>query len=337
MAVLVTGGTGFTGTNIVRELAEHDVEVISMDIVPPDSLVQRYIEPWADRVTWLTGDIADRNGMEAASAYFNIDKIVHCATYTAYGDTETKNGRRLCDVNLQGTLNVLDLARRLEVKRVIYISSMAVYAAGPGADRVLKEESAFKAEDYAANRYGFYAITKITSEMLTRRYGYLYGFESASVRMSQNWGPIERVTPYHSRVSLPNHWVGNALRGELIDPSPVGTGITEGRAFGVDHIYIKDTAAAIRVMLETPALAHPVYNISTGQPLTLSGMVSAIREAYPDVKFAKPPPEVDPTEEHARALDLSRMRDDLGFEPKWDMVSSLKDFIEWRQSFGFLD
>ena len=69
MAVLVTGGTGFTGTNIVRELAERDVEVISMDIVPPDGLVQRYLAPWAGRVTWLTADIADRNGMEAASAY----------------------------------------------------------------------------------------------------------------------------------------------------------------------------------------------------------------------------------------------------------------------------
>ena len=337
MAVLVTGGTGFTGTNIVRELAERDTEVISMDIVPPDGLVQRYLAPWAERVTWLTADIADRNGMEAASAYFNIDRIVHCATYTAYGDTETKNGRRLCDVNLQGTLNMLDLARRLEVKRVIYISSAAVYAAAPQSDRLFKEDAPFKTEDYAANRYGFYSITKITSEMLTRRYGHLYGFETVSIRMAQNWGPIERVTPYHSRVSLPNQWVGKAVRGEPIDPSPVGTGITEGRAFGTDHIYIKDTAAATRMMLEAPVLTHPVYNISSGHPLTLAGMVSAIQEAYPAVKFAKPPPEEDPTKEHERALDVSRMREDLGFEPKYDMVSSLRDYIRWRQSFGFLD
>ena len=337
MAVLVTGGTGFTGTNIARELAENDLEVISIDIVPPDAMVQRYLEPWSQRVTWVTGDIAEKAGMEAASAYFNIDSIVHCATYTAYGDTESKNGRRLCDVNLQSTLNVLDLARRLEVKRVIYISSMAVYGAGPFGNQPLKEDIPLKTEDYGANRTGFYSITKIASEMLTQRYGHLYGFETASIRMAQNWGPIERVTPYHSRVSLPNQWVGMAMRGEPIKASPNGTGIAEGRTFGTDHIYIKDTAAATRLMLEAPALKFPVYNISLGRPLYLSDMISAIREAYPAVKFVEPLPEMDPAKENGRVLNVDRMREDLGFAPKYDMVSSLRDFIEWRQTYGFLD
>ena len=337
MAVLVTGGTGFTGINIVRELVERDIEVISMDIVPPDGLVQRYVAPWAKRVTWLTGDIADRGGLEAASAYFNIDSIVHSAAYSPYGDTETKNGRRTCDVNLQGTLNMLDLARRLEVKRVIYISSMAVYTAEPSAGQPLKEDTPLKTEGFGTNPYGLYAITKITSEMLTQRYGHLYGFETASIRMAQNWGPVERVTPYHSRVSLPNQWVGKAVRGEPIEVSPVGTGIAEGRAFGTDHIYIKDTAAATRLMLEAPALSHPVYNISLGYPLAMLDMVSAIREAYPAVEFVEPLPEADPTKEHTLAVDVSRMREDLGFEPKYDLVSSLRDYIEWRQSSGFLD
>ena len=337
MAVLVTGGTGFTGINIVKELVEQDIEVISMDIVPPDGLVQRHVAQWAQRVTWLTGDIAESSGLEAASAYFNIDSIVHSAAYTPYGDTEMKNGRRSCDVNLQGTLNMLDLARRLEVKRVIYISSMAVYAAAPSEGQPLREDTPLKTEDYGANPYGLYTITKIASEMLTQRYGHLYGFETASIRMAQNWGPVERVTPYHSRVSLPNQWVGKAVRGEPIEVSPAGTGISQGRAFGTDHIYIKDTAAATRLMLEAPSLTYPVYNISLGYPLTMLDMVSAIREAYPAVKFVEPIPEEDPTKESTHALDVSRMRDDLGFEPKYDMVSSLRDYIEWRQNFGFLD
>ena len=337
MAVLVTGGTGFTGCNIVRELVEQDIDVVSLDIVPPDRMVQQHVAPWADRVTWLIGDIADRSGLEAASAYFNIDRIVHCATYTAYGDTETKNGRRLCEVNLLGTLNMLDLARRLEVKRVIYVSTAAVYGAAPPGTELLKEDVPLKMEDYAAHSYGFYATTKIASEVLTQRYGYLYGFETASLRMAQNWGPVERVTPYHSRVSLPNQWAGKAVRGEPIEALPGGSGIAEGRSFGTDHIYIKDTAAAARIMLEAPILSYPVYNISLGRPLTLFDMISAMREAYPSVKFVEPLPQEDPTAEHARALDVTRMREDLGFEPKYDMVSSLRDFIEWRQSVGFLE
>ena len=337
MAVLVTGGTGFTGCNIVRELLEQDYEVISMDIVPPDGMVQQHVAPWADRMTWITGDIADNSGLEATSAYFNIDKIVHCATYSAYGDTEKKNGRRLCDVNLQGTLNMLDLARRLEVKRVINVSTAAVYGAAVPGDQLLREDVAMKLENYAASSSGFYAMTKIAGESLTQRYGYLYGFETASLRMPQNWGPVERVTPYHARVSLPNQWAGMAVRGEPIKASPVGSGISEGRAFGVDHVYIKDTAAAARIMLEASTLRYPVYNISLGRPLTLFDMISAIREAYPAVKFVEPLPEEDPTAKDTLALDVTRMREDLGFEPKYDMVSSLREFIEWRQSVGFLD
>jgi UDP-glucose 4-epimerase len=337
MAVLVTGGTGFTGVNIVRELAEHGVMVISMDIVPPDGMVQQYVAPWAERVTWLTGDIADRTGVEAASAYYNIDSIVHSAAYTPYGDTEKKNGRRVCDVNLDGTLNMLDLARRLEVKRVLNISSMAVYGLGPSTDQPLKEDAPLEPEGYGDNPYGFYAISKIAGEMLTHRYGHLYGFETASIRMAQNWGPVERVTPYHIRVSLPNYWAGKAVRGEPIEVSPAGTGISQGRSFGTDHIYIKDTAAATRLMLEIPALKYPVYNISLGYPLSMFEMVSAIREAYPGVKFVEPLPEADPTKDIKHMLDLSRIKEDLGFEPKYDLVSSLKDFIEWRQSSGFLD
>ena len=336
MAVLVTGGTGFTGSNIVRELAEHGSEVISLDIVPPDGLVQRYMEPVAGRVTWVTADISDRNGAEAASAYFDIDRIVHCATYTAYGDTEAKNGRRLCDINFTGTLNILDLARRMEVKRFIYISSAAVYVTGP-VDRPLNEDIPLKLEDFATGSYGFYAISKVACELLTRRYGILYGFETASVRMAQNWGPVERVTPYHRRVSLPNQWVGKAVRGEPIEVAPAGAGNAEGRRFGIDHPYVKDTAGAVRAMLEVPALNYPVYNISTGQPTTMLGMVDAIREAYPQVRFVEPLPKEDPTKDNPRVLDITRMREDLGYEPKYDMVSGLKDYIQWRQSFGFMD
>jgi UDP-glucose 4-epimerase len=336
MAVLVTGGAGFTGSNIVRELAEHGQEVISLDIIPPDGMVKRYTEPWADRITWLSGDIADRSGLEAASAYFDIRRIVHCATYTAYGDTEGKNGRRLCDINLTGTLNMLDLARRMEVDQFIYISTAGVYVTGP-VQGPLNEDVPLKLEEFATGSYGFYAITKLTSELLTRRYGHLYGFETASVRMGQNWGPVERVTPYHRRVSLPNQWVGKALRGEPIEVAPAGTGNTEGRTFGVDHPYVKDTAAAIRTMLDAPALKYPLYNISTGRPVTMLGMVDAIREAYPQVRFVEPVPTEDPTEDHPRVLDTTRMREDLGFEPRYDLVSGLRDFIQWRRDFGFLD
>ena len=337
MAILVTGGTGFTGSNIVKELVEQGNKVISLDIVPPDDLLTRYLAPWANNVIWMTGDTVDRATTEAVSAYYEIDKIVHVATYSTYGNLETDNGRRVCDVNLQGTLNALDIARRLKVKRFIFISSAAVYYGRPTSDQPLREDAPLSPEAYPLSAPGFYCITKLAGELLTQRYGHLYGFDTASVRMSQNWGPIERVTPYHSRVSLPNQWAGKAVRGEPIEASPYGSGITEGRSFGTDHCYVKDTAAAVRVMLDAASLSYPVYNISTGHPLSLHDMVAAIREAHPSVKFVEPIPTEDPTKARSRHLDTTRMREDLGFVPKYDMASGLKDFIEWRQTFNFMD
>ena len=141
MAILVTGGTGFTGSNIVKELVEQGNKVISLDIVPPDDLLTRYLAPWANNVIWMTGDTVDRATTEAVSAYYEIDKIVHVATYSTYGNLETDNGRRVCDVNLQGTLNALDIARRLKVKRFIFISSAAVYYGRPTSDQPLREDA----------------------------------------------------------------------------------------------------------------------------------------------------------------------------------------------------
>jgi nucleoside-diphosphate-sugar epimerase len=337
MAVLVTGGTGFTGANIVRELAERGNEVVSLDIVPPDDMVQRYLAPWAKQVTWLTGDIVSGADLEAVSAYERVESIVHAATYTPYGDTEKRNGRRVCDINLEGTLNVLDLARRLEVKRFMYISSAAVYQGQATPGEPLKEDMPLRLEGYPLSPYGFYATTKLASELLTQRYAYLYGFEAASIRMSQNWGPVERVSPYHTRVSLPNEWTGKAVRGEPVEASPFGKGITEGRSFGVDHIYIKDTATAVAMMLEAPALSYPTYNISTGRALSLHEMVEAIRQASPGVTFVEPVPGDDPTRERQTYLDVTRLREDLGFVPRYDLVSALEDFIDWRRAFGFMD
>ncbi len=217
MAILVTGGTGFTGSNVVKELAERGKEVVSLDIVPPDDLVKRYVEPWKRRVTFLKGDITSKATVEEVSAYFKIDSIVHTATYTGYGDQERTKGSRICEVNFQGTVNMLDLARRLNAKQFLYISSVAVYFGGTPLETPIKEDVVLHTDGYPpADPDGFYSITKLGSELITQRYGHLYGFETASLRMVQNFGPIERVTPYHSRISLPGQWTGWVARGEPI-------------------------------------------------------------------------------------------------------------------------
>ena len=330
MATLVTGGTGFIGSNIVRDLAERGHEVVSLDILPVDDLVHRNRGPWAGQVTWIQGDIVDPRILEQVAARGPIDNIIHNATYTPYGSIEGHDSRRVFDINLVGTVNLLDLARQLAVHRFLYISSAGVYQEEPASDQPLGEDKPLKPR-------GIYGVTKYASEGLTARYGQLYGFETASMRLAQNWGPMERVTPYRSRMSLPYEWVGKAVRGELIQASAFGHGITEGRRFGVEHPYARDTAAAVSLAVEAPSLSYPVYNISTGHRVSLHEMISAIREAHPEVKFADPIPEEDASEPLGPSLDVTRMVEDLGFVPRYDLVSGLRDYIEWRHTFQFMD
>lgn len=338
MTILVTGGVGFTGANVVKELAERGNEVISLDIVPVDYLVEKYVEPWKKSVTFLKGDIRSKETVEEVSAYFKIDRIVHTATYTGYGDQESINGSSICEANFQGTVNMLDLARRLDAKQFIYVSSAAVYMGGGPIVTPISEDAVIHTSGFpTAGAYGFYGITKLGSELITQRYGHLYGFETASVRMVQNFGPIERITPYHSRISMPGQWTGWAARGETIQAGPHGSGITEGRHVGIDHVYVRDTAAGIAAMLEAPKLPRNEYNIASAEAVWLDDLVSAMKKAAPEAKFVDPIPSDAEMERPGFVFDNKRMKEDFGFEPKYDMAAALEDFMKWRRDSNFTE
>jgi nucleoside-diphosphate-sugar epimerase len=93
MATLVSGGTGFVGINIVRDLAENGHDVVSIDVGAPDELAERFLEPWRARVTWVTGDLLDAALLERVGREHSIDKIVHAAAYTPYGEQERTHFR----------------------------------------------------------------------------------------------------------------------------------------------------------------------------------------------------------------------------------------------------
>ena len=332
MATLVTGGTGYIASNVVRELAERGHEVVSLDIVSANDLVRGYVQPWATQVTWVEGDILDRRILDKVADSHDISKIVHAATYTPYGDVERADARRAVDINLEGTVNLLDMARRLGVQRFLYVSSIAVYQDNVPTVEPLKE-------DVPLRPRGIYHITKLASERLTQRYGELYGIDTVSVRFATNYGPMERVTPYRARMSLPYDWVGKALRGEYIEPLPFGRGITEMRKFGEEFPYVKDTAAGIGALMDAPALRYQEYNIGTGHPISIREMVTAIREVYPDVKIVEPITQEDASGGRGNSyiVDPGRMQEDLGFVNRYDLVSGLRDYIKWRQDFNFMD
>ena len=320
MVTLVTGGTGFVGSNVVKALAEKGHSVLSVDIEPAGELVREYLGPWSERVNWEKGELLSRDSMEGLTATPTIEKIVHAATYTIHDDElEKMDGRRVVDINVMGTVNVLELARRLKVRRLLFVSTAGVYEGVHTEEDSLKEELPL----YPA---GLYRATKHAGELLSRRYGELHGFETVSVRFGNVYGPMERVTPYRSLMSVPYHWTRSAVKGEPIRALP--------DRYGFDLLYVRDAAEAIRLLLDAPELEHPVYNIAAGRVLHLADLVEAMREACPGVTFEEPlPQEEGQLVSIAKPLDPSRISEELGWAPRYDIVSGLRDYMMWRRDF----
>ena len=146
MATMVTGGTGFVGSNVVRTLAQHGHEVICFDLVAPDILVRRYLQPWADQVTFVQGDILSLDDLERVARHSTVTKIVHAAVFTPSrtSNIEMERSRSIVDINLVGTANLLDLACRMPLERFLYVSSEAVYGEGHCPSDTLQEDAALR-------------------------------------------------------------------------------------------------------------------------------------------------------------------------------------------------
>ena len=321
MATLVTGGTGFVASNIVRALAERGHDVVSLDVTPPDDLVRRYWEPWKANIAWVQGDILDPADLQRVGRAHQIDKIVHAAVYTGIReDIERSDSRRIVDINLAGTANLLDLARQIGLARFLYVSSGSVYE-GMDADGPLIEDSLVRPRS-------LYAVTKYVSELLTERYGELHGFEAVSVRLGSPFGPMERVTGHRAVMSLMYQWTRMALRGEPIEVEPRGIG---------DCIYVGDVARGISAVLDAPALSHRVYNLARGVRVSLDELIAAFREAYPNVRFVEPIPQgvQDAFSPPAgRVVDVGRIAADVGFRDQLDLAAGLKAYFKWGEEFG---
>ena len=320
MATLVTGGNGFVGSNIVRALAQKGHEVVSLDVSEPDMLVQDYLKPWMSQVTLVQGDILDEEDVERAASS-SIDKIVHAAVFTGIlPHIEKERSRSIVDINLMGTTNLLELARRISVDRFVYVSSGSVYGDGPGLDEVLHEET-------HPNPRTLYAIGKYTSELLVRRYGELHGFQTASVRLGGPYGPMERVTGHRENQSLLKEWTANVIKGE---PIAVGD-LSERRSF----TYVTDIAAGICAVLDAPTLRYDVYNNSTAEWTTMAEVVATLRKLHPDLRTA----DVATKDLSGRAskMDVNRIADDVGFVAQFDLMAGLRDYLAWREATAFIE
>ena len=220
MTLLVTGATGFVMSVLGRHWleADPDARLVVLDSAPLDAAAQRYFAPVMKQLSVVTADVTQPETWHAALADHGVTHIVHGATITpisrgsaseAKREPEAEHPARIIDVNVMGTVAVLEWARTLpNFKRFLYVSSGAVYK-HHGPDR---PDEPLPEDGYVMPRR-LYGISKLASELITERYGDLFGLSTASVRPSSVYGTMDRVTTTRNMRHTPNRIAHLAVDG----------------------------------------------------------------------------------------------------------------------------
>jgi UDP-glucose 4-epimerase len=335
MTLLVTGATGFVMSVLARHWLDADPEarLVVLDAAPLDAAALRYFAKVSDRLTVIVADVTRPEDWRTALAACGVTHIVHGATITplsrgtaaeAKREPEAENPARIIDVNVMGTVAVLEWARMLpKLERFIYVSSGAVYK-HHGPDR---PGEPLPEDGYVMPRR-LYGISKLASELITERYGDLFGLSTASVRPSSVYGTMDRVTASRNYRHVPNRIAHMALDG--VKRVRVNTLDAVG-----DYIHVEDVARAIVALLHAPRLRYSAYNIACGTTASIGEMIGWAAEKVPGFGAEIVPPEQadilqDPALKDGMwgAYDISRLRGETGWQPR-PMREALHAYMEW--------
>lgn len=318
MRILVSGGLGFVGINLVQHLASFaDVEVIAADVLEPDSAVREFLQPVSKRVSFYHLDVSDGAAYQRLARECGASHVVHAAAITPDPEYERDYSVRVVEVNLIGSLNALALAYQLpQVERVLLISSSGVYGAPPAG---IKRQS----ERGRLNLDNLYAVTKISAEMVADRYGQLSSKGFAAVRLASVYGPMER--PSGSRQHM-SHF--QRLRVALRESRRVRVW---GADLARDWVYVWDVAEAIHSLLRAADWNHTVYNVGAGRAYPFRQVVNAFVAHGLQMEWVDAPlqAEIAIRPEGVRAaLDIRRLKKDTGFTPHYDLDTGVEAYLQ---------
>lgn len=318
MSVLVTGAAGFVGLNVVRHLAANGQRVIALARRAPDEAALRFLGPLSERVRWATVDVRDRSGLIDLAVSAHVQTIIHAATVTAPRHIEMGDPTMVLDINVGGTVNALEAARFAGAKRFVFISSTGVYGAPDDPAVPIRE-------DHPLTITSLYTVAKQTGEALCRRYAALFDLSAVSGRLGNAYGPMERTTLSRSGMSVVHPLAHAAVRGEHV------------AVYGVDRrrdfCYIADVAEAFTRLALADMLNYDVYNVAGDRAATVREVCDALCLLAPEFSWS------ESTEQEADAvtlpisergtLNLSRLRDDIGFVPSYSLLDGLTEYVNW--------
>jgi UDP-glucose 4-epimerase len=319
MKILVTGGLGFVGINLVRDLAAAfpQAEIIAADLLPVDDAIQSFLSPVQNRVCLERLNVCDRNQFDALVAQTRCTHLIHAAAVTPGQETETKRSPDIVDVNLLGAIHALRAAYRSDfIERFLFVSSSGVYGYPENDTQSLQQEDSGLQLDH------LYGICKYSAELLTERYAQYTGKSMASIRLASIYGPMERATGARNHMSLPRRLM-DALNSDI--PLKLF-----GPTIGRDWLHTADVSLAVEKLFQTPKWQHAVYNVGAGASLPFAELISVFEHYGLQTQWVDQVEEADIAllaESARQALDISRLAQDTGYQPVNSGIKGMETFI----------
>jgi UDP-glucuronate 4-epimerase len=313
-SILVTGAAGFIGFHLARKLLEKGNRVIGVDNLNPyyDVTLKR---ARLDRLKPLNGflffqeDIQNLSGLKEIFQNHSIGRICNLAAQAGVRYS-LKDPFSYQKSNLEGFLNLLELAREYEVSNFVYASSSSVYGDNPRIP--------FSVDDRVDSPVSLYGATKKANELMAYAYNHLFGIPCTGLRFFTVYGP----------------WGRPDMALFLFTDA-----ILNNRAINVynygrmkrDFTYVDDVVEGTIAALEKP-FAYEVFNLGNSDPIELMDFIGIIEEQLGREAKKNLMP-LQPGDVLETSADIGKSKDMLGFSPKTPIREGIKKFLAWYREY----
>jgi len=306
--VLITGGAGFIGRWLVQHALNAGAAVVIYDNLSVGSLEN--LMEMEGKFIFYQGDIRDQSQLAQIMRKHSVERVFHLAAihYIPYCESHPQE---TFEVNLVGTLAVLEAMRAASVQRLVFASTGALY---PPLNIPLTEQTPLEPQD-------IYGLTKLHCEQAIHYYQKRYGMEATLVRLFNTYGP------YETNPHLLPHIIQTLKQG--VREIPLGN-LKPKR----DYVYVTDVAEGFWRLGESPATVG-VYNLGTGVEHSVEEVVATLSELLRmPIQIVQDPTRVRPVDKLHQRADLERLRAAL----RWTPSTSLTDGLQrWLTVEGLLE
>jgi UDP-glucuronate 4-epimerase len=309
--ILVTGGAGFIGSHLCEALLEDGRRVVCLDNMDNYYSPRRKVANLRglmgrEAFTFIRGDIRDRDFIDSVLAERQIDAIVHLAARAGVR-ASIEDPQLYTDVNLNGTMILLEASRNYGIRRFVFASSSSVYG------RVEENQPFHEGRD-ADHPESPYGATKRGGELLAYAHHRIWGLPVAVLRLFTVYGPRQRP-------EMAIHMFTRRIdEGEKIPLFGDGSSLR-------DYTYVDDIVQGIRGALLDDR-GFEIYNLGNSNPVRLLDMVHCIEEALGKKARIEWLPD-QPGDVPMTYADIRKAKSHLGFSPKVGIEEGIRRFVEW--------